>query len=81
MEEEDLFERLMEEILALLEATSTEDGSAKRLQQLYDRKDLIAVLPTGYVKSLIFQLLVLLEQNGITIHLSFNCKCSLSFVR
>ena len=30
MEEEDLFERLMEEILASLEAASTEDGSAKR---------------------------------------------------
>ena len=31
MEEEDLFERFMEEILASLEATSTEDGSAKRV--------------------------------------------------
>ena len=30
MEEEDLFERLMEENLASLEAASTEDGSAKR---------------------------------------------------
>ena len=31
MEEEDLFERFMEEILASLEATSTEDESAKRV--------------------------------------------------
>ena len=30
MEKEDLLERFMEEILASLEATSTEDGSAKR---------------------------------------------------
>ena len=32
------------------------------LQQLYDRKDVIADLPTGYGKSFIFQLLVPLEQ-------------------
>ena len=31
MEEEDLFEQFMEEILASLEATSTEDGSARRV--------------------------------------------------
>ena len=58
-------------------AVQLKTDQLKGLQQLYDRKDLIAVLPTGYGKSLIFQLLVLLaSKNGITIHLSFNCKCS-----
>ena len=66
MEEEDLFKVFMEEILASLEAKGRKiqlkTYQLKGLQKLYDRKDLIAVLPTGYGKSLIFQLLVLLEQ-------------------
>lgn len=34
----------------------------KAIRQLFKRKDLLAVLPTGYGKSLIFQLLVLLAR-------------------
>ena len=36
------------------------------MKQLYGKKDLVAVLPTGFGKILIFQLLVLLENR--------NCK-------
>ena len=34
------------------------------MKQLYGKKDLVAVLPTGFGKSLIFQLLVLLENRN-----------------
>ena len=36
----------------------------KAIRQLFEKKDLLAVLPTGYGKSLIFQLLVLLAKRA-----------------
>ena len=45
------------------------DEQRKAVKQLYGKKDLVGVLPTGFGKSLIFQLLVLLENrdpNGHT---------------
>ena len=45
------------------------DEQRKAVKQLYGKKDLVAVLPTGVGKSLIFQLLLLLEKrdrNGHT---------------
>ena len=35
------------------------------IRQLFEKKDLLAVLPTGYGKSLIFQLLVLLAKRAV----------------
>jgi len=36
----------------------------KAIRQLYEGKDLMAVLPTGYGKSLIFQLLVMMKRRS-----------------
>ena len=41
-----------------------EDEQRKAVKQLYGKKDLVAVLPTGFEKSLTFQLLVLLENRN-----------------
>ena len=35
----------------------------KSVKQLYERKGFLAVLPTGFGKSRIFQMLVLMQQN------------------
>ena len=37
----------------------------RAIRQLFEKKDLLAVLPTGYGKSLIFQLLVLLAKSAV----------------
>ena len=67
------FEQILKEILLELEdkgrKITLKDEQRKAVKQLYEKKDLVAVLPTGFGKSLIFQLLVLLEnrnRNGHT---------------
>ena len=67
------FEQILKEILLELEdkgrKITLKDEQRKAVKQLYEKKDLVAVLPTGFGKSLIFQLLVLLEnknRNGQT---------------
>ena len=60
------FESNLRETLSVLEKKgfrfTLKPDQEKALRHLYDRKDLIAVLPTGYGKSLIFQLLPLLAK-------------------
>ena len=67
------FEPILKEILLQLEdkgrKITLKDEQGKAVKQLYGKKDLVAVLPTGFGRSLIFQLLVLLEnrnRNGHT---------------
>ena len=56
------FEQILEEILLELEdkgrKITFKDEQRKAVKQLYGKKDLVAVLPTGFRKSLIFQLLM-----------------------
>ena len=58
------FEQILKEILLELEDKGRKiilkDEQRKAGKQLYGKKDLVAVLPTGFGRSLIFQLLVLL---------------------
>ena len=62
------FERILKEILLELKGKgrkiTLKDEQRKAVKQLYEKKDLVAVLPTGFGKSLIFQLLVLLENRN-----------------
>ena len=44
------------------------DEQRKAVKQLYGKKDLVAILPTGFGESLIFQLLVLLENGNCNGH-------------
>lgn len=63
--EDDRFERLLEETLhenCLKYELKVEQK--KSIKQLFERRDLLAVLPTGYGKSLIFQLLVLVARRA-----------------
>ena len=62
------FEHILMEILLELKdkgrKITLEDEQRKAVKQLYGKKDLVAVLRTGFGKSLIFQLLVLLENRN-----------------
>ena len=62
------FEHILKEILLELKdkgrKITLKDEQRKAVKQLYGKKDLVAVLPTGFGKSLIFQLLVLLENRN-----------------
>ena len=44
------------------------DEQRKAVKQLYGKKDLVAILPTGFGESLIFQLLVFLENGNCNGH-------------
>ena len=56
------FEQILKEILLELEdkgcKITLKDEQRKAVKQLYGKKDLVAILSTGFGKSLIFQLLV-----------------------
>ena len=71
------FEHIMKEILLELKdkgcKITLKDGQRKAVKQLYGKKDLVAVLPTGFRKSLILQLLVLLENRNRN---GQNCFCA-----
>ena len=60
--EEAEFEQILKEILLELEdkgrKITLKDEQRKAVKQLYRKKDLVSVLPMGFGKSLIFQLLV-----------------------
>ena len=62
------FEHILKEIFLELKGKgrkiTLKDEQRKAVKQLYEKKDLVAVLPTGFGKSLIFQLLVLLENRN-----------------
>ena len=71
--EEAEFEQILKEILLELDVKgrkiTLKDEQRKTVKQLFGKKDLVAVLPTGFGKSPIFQLLLLLEnrdRNGHT---------------
>ena len=59
------FEQILKEILLELKdrgcKITLKDEQRKVVKQLYGKKDLVAVLPTGFGKSLIFQLPVLIK--------------------
>ena len=59
------FDQILKEISLELEdkgrKITLKDEKRKAVRQLYGKKDLVAVLPTGFGKSPTFQLLVLLE--------------------
>ena len=65
----------MKEILLELEdigrKITLKDEQRKAVKQLYGKKDLLAVLPTGSGKSLIFQLQLLLENRNRKGHTAF----------
>ena len=67
-------EQILKEILLELEdkgrKITLKDDQGKAVKQLYGKKDLIAVLPTGFGKSLIFQLLMLLENRNRKGHIA-----------
>jgi len=71
------FEHILKEILLELKdkgrKITLKDEQMKAGKQLYGKKDLVAVLPTGFGKSLIFQLLVLLENRNRN---GQNCFCA-----
>jgi ATP-dependent DNA helicase RecQ len=60
------FAKLLEEVLNSLRNIGLDfdlkEEQREAIQQLHDKKDLMAVLPTGYGKSLIFQLLILMAR-------------------
>ena len=66
------FEQILKEILLELEdkcrKITLKYEQRKEVKQLYGKKDLVAVLPAGFGKSLIFQLLVLLENRNRNVH-------------
>ena len=83
--EEAEFEQILKETLLELEdkgrKITLKDELRKAVKQLYGKKDLVAVLPTGFGNSLIFQLLVLLEnrdRNGHTQTASVLVICPLT---
>ena len=61
--------KILKEILLELEdkgrKITWKDEQRKAVKQLYGKKDLVAVLPTGFGKSLIFQLLVLIKSTQV----------------
>ena len=85
--EEAEFEQIVKETLLELEdkgrKITLKNEQRKVVKQLYGKKDLVAVLLTGYGKSLIFQLLVLLEnrdRNGHTQTASVLVICPLTSI-
>ena len=64
----DRFEVLLAKTLRSLEESGLKFAlkaeQKKAIRHLFERKDVLAVLPTGYGKSLIFQLLVLLAKRA-----------------
>ena len=66
MASEELFESCLNEVLEDLRskgfAFSLKSEQRSSLRNLFEGKDLLAVLPTGFGKSLIFQLLVLMME-------------------
>ena len=66
--ESDQFEVLLAEMLRSLEESGLKFAlkaeQKKAIRHLFERKDVLAVLPTGYGKSLIFKLLVLLAKRA-----------------
>ena len=78
------FEQILDEILLELEDKGrkiTFKDEQRKGVKLYGKKDLVAVLLTGFGKSLIFQLLVLLEnrnRNGHTQTASVLVICPLT---
>ena len=81
------FEQILKEILLELEdkgrKITLKDEQRKAVKRLYGKKDLVAVLPTGFRRSLIFQLLVLLEnrnRNGHTQTASVLVICRLTSI-
>ena len=81
------FVQILKEILLELEdkgrKITLKDEQRKAVKQLYGKKDLVAVLPTGFGKSLIFQLLVLLEnrnRNGHTQTASVLVVCPITSI-
>ena len=85
--EEAEFEQILKEMLLELEdkghKITLKDEQRKAVKQLYGKKNLVAVLPTGFRKSLIFQLLVLLEnrdRNGHTQTASVLITCPLTSI-
>ena len=60
----DRFEVLLAETLRSWEEFALKAEQKKAIRHLFERKDVLAVLPTGYGKSLIFQLLVLLAKRA-----------------
>ena len=64
----DQFEVLLAETLRSLEESGLKfplkAEQKKAIRHLFERKDVLAVLPTGYGKSLIFKLLVLLAKRA-----------------
>ena len=85
--EEAEFEQILKEILLELEdkgrKITLKDEQRKAVKQLYGKKDLVAVLLRGFAKSLILQLLVLLEnrdRNGHTQTASVLVICPLTII-
>ena len=85
--EEAEFEQILKEMLLELEdkghKITLKDEQRNSEKQLYGNKNLVAVLPTGFRKSLIFQLLVLLEnrdRNGHTQTASVLITCPLTSI-
>lgn len=66
MASEELFESCLNEVLEDLRSKgftfSLKSEQRSSLRNLFEGKDLLAVLPTGFGKSLIFQLLVLMME-------------------
>ena len=81
--EEAKFEGMLLELEDKGRKITLKDEQRKAVKQLYGKKDLVAVLLTGYGKSLIFQLLVLLEnrdRNGHTQTASVLVTCPLTSI-
>ena len=86
--EEAEFEQILKEILLELEdkgrKITLKDEQRKAVKQLYGKKNLVAVLPTGFGKSLIFQLLVFniknRDNNGHTQTASVLVTCPLTSI-
>ena len=81
------FEHILKEILMELKykgrKITLKDEQRTAMKQLYGKKDLAAVLPTGFGKSLIFQLLILLEnrnRNGHSQTVSVLLICPLTSI-
>ena len=81
------FEHILKEILLELKdknrKITLKDEQRTAMKQLYGKKDLAAVLPTGFGKSLIIQLLILLEnrnRNGHSQTVSVLVICPLTSI-
>ena len=67
----DAFEECMQRVLNGLQEKgfklNLKSKQTKAIRHLYEGRDLLAVLPTGYGKSLIFQILVMLKNTKKTL--------------